>query len=132
MTRGLKPSTIVAGSSTLTDAPRPPFGLSKDAKAEWRRVAAILIERRVLTLADLSALEGLCMAYGMMKQCDREVQLHGNVLSNGKRNPASTAAIQAMQMYLRAADHFGLTPTSRSKASIVSTDDDDDTNPLKV
>ena len=132
MTRGVKPSTIVVASSTLTTVPRPPSGLSKEAKAEWRKVAPILIERRVLTVADLAVLENLCIAYGMMRHAEREVRAHGIVMPDGKRNPASTALIQAQQQHLRAADHLGLSPTARSKTVMVPADDDDDDNPLKV
>jgi len=53
-------------------------------------------------------------------------------MPDGKRNPASTALIQAQQQHLRAADHLGLSPTARSKTVMVPADDDDDDNPLKV
>ena len=130
--RGVKPGTIVAGSSPVIEVPRPPANLSKAAKGEWRRVAPILIERRVLTVADLAVLENLCIAYGMMRQAEHEVRAHGIVMPDGKRNPASTALIQAQQQHLRAADHLGLSPTARSKTVMVPADDDDDDNPLKV
>ena len=127
MTRGLKPSTIVAGTSPVTTVPKAPSYLSKDAKAEWRRVAPILTdERKVLTVADLAALENYVIAVATMRQAHRDVQANGLVLPNGKRNPASTALIQAQQQMLRAAGELGLTPASRSRASMAAGDDDED------
>lgn len=127
MTRGLKPSAIVAGTSPVTKVPSPPAYLSKDAKAEWRKVAPILVnERKVLTVADLAAFENYVIAVAMMRQAARDVQTNGNVLPNGKRNPASTALVQMMQQHLRAAGELGLTPAARSRAVIAAGDDDED------
>lgn len=126
--RGLKPATITPGTSPIVSVPPPPSYLSKEAKAEWRKVAPILIlERKVLTVADMATLASYCIAAGMVIQLDREIQLNGTVLANGKRNPASTALIQTMQMQLRAAGELGLTPASRSRASLgdAAADDED-------
>lgn len=126
MTRGVKPSTIVAGSSPVTEVPRPPSYLSKEAKAEWRKAAAILVlERKVLTVADLPTLENYIIAVDTMRQLYAELRTHGHVLASGKRNPASTALGQAMQQQLRAAEHLGLTPTARSRTSIVEPPDEE-------
>lgn len=133
MTRGLKPSTIAPGTSPVTTVPKAPSYLSKDAKAEWRRVAPILTdERNVLTVADLAALENYVIAVATMRQAHREIQTGGLVLANGKRNPASTVLLQAQQQQLRAAGELGLTPVARSRAAIIAVDDDDDDNPLAV
>ena len=133
MTRGAKPSNIVAGTSPLTTVPAPPSYLSRDAKAEWRRVAPILIdERKVMTTADLAALANYCIATATMMPAHRETEAHGLVLENGKRNPASTILIQAQQQQLRAAAELGLTPAARSRASMIDAGDDDDDNPLAI
>lgn len=127
MTRGLKPSTITPGTSPVTTVQAPPSYLSKDAKAEWRRVAPILItERRVLTVADLGALENYCIAFGTMRELHRLLQVEGHVLPSGKRHPASTALIQAQQMQLRAAAELGLTPSARSRAALGELPDEDE------
>ncbi|MBN9437034.1 phage terminase small subunit P27 family [Bosea sp. (in: a-proteobacteria)] len=130
--RGLKPSTIVPGSSPVETVPRPPSYLSKDAKAEWRRVAPILSdERKVLTLADLAALENYVIAVATMQQAHRELQATGLLIA-GKRNPVSTILLQAQQQQLRAAGELGLTPSARSRANMIGSDDDDDDNPLTI
>jgi P27 family predicted phage terminase small subunit len=125
VTRGVKPATIVSGSSPVMTIPRPPSYLSKDAKAEWRRVAPILSdERKVLTLADLAALENYVIAVATMREAHRELQATGLLIA-GKRNPASTILLQAQQQQLRAAGELGLTPAARSRAVMVAGDDEE-------
>lgn len=126
MTRGLKPSTIVPGSSLVTGIPKTPSYLNKEAKAEWRRVAPILIdERKVLTEADLSALENYVIAVATMRQAHKELHATG-FLIGGKRNPLSTILLQAQQQQLRAAGELGLTPAARSRATISDAASDDE------
>lgn len=125
MTRGVKPATIVSGTSPVMTIPRPPSYLSKDAKAEWRRVAPILSdERKVLTLADLAALENYVIAVATMREAHRELQATGLLIA-GKRNPASTILLQAQQQQLRAAGELGLTPAARSRAVMAAGDDEE-------
>lgn len=126
MTRGLKPSTIASGTSPVTDAPKAPSYLSTDAKKEWRRVAPILAgERKVLTGADLAALENYVIAVATMRQAHRELQATG-LLVGGKRNPVSTILLQAQQQQLRAAGELGLTPSARSRATMMQAGEDDE------
>lgn len=130
--RGLKPSTIISGSSPVTTAPKPPAYLSKDAKAEWKRVAHILVsERKVLTMGDLAALENYVIAVATMREAHAELQVTGLIV-NGKRNPVSTILKDAQMLSLRAAGELGLTPAARSRAAIINAADDDDDNPLAV
>lgn len=130
--RGLKPSNIVTGTSPVSKPPSPPSYLSKDAKAEWRRVAPILVnERKVLTVADLATLENYCIAVATMRRASREQDATGLVVA-GKRNPISTILLQAQQQHLRAAEHLGLTPSARSRAAMIADNDDEEENPLLV
>lgn len=132
MTRGVKPSTIIPGSSPVMKVPAAPSYLSKDAKQEWRRVAPILIdERKVLTQADIAALENYVIAVATMRQAHRELQATGLLLA-GKRNPLSTILTQAQQQQLRAAAELGLTPSARSRAHMRDDADSDDDNPLDM
>lgn len=131
--RGLKPTHITTGTSPITDAPPPPAYLSRDAKVEWRRVAPILaVERKVLTVADLAALENFVIAAGTVREMHRLLQIEGYVLENGKRHPAVGILTAMMQQQLRCAGELGLTPAARSRAVMIGGDDDDDDNPLAV
>ena len=133
MTRGLKPSTIMPGTSPVMTVPAAPSYLSREAKAEWRRVAPVLVlERKVLTVADLAALENFVIASGTMREMHRMLQAEGYVLANGKRHPAVGILTAMQQQQLRCAGELGLTPSARSRAAMIGGDEDDDDNPLAV
>lgn len=123
--RGRKPETILAGSSPVTTALKPPAYLSKDGKVEWRRVAPILTgERKVLTEGDIASLENYCIAVGVMRRAERELHT-SDLLIAGKRNPLTTILMQAQQQQLRAAAELGLTPSSRSRAPMRDNDENE-------
>ncbi|MCS3740227.1 phage terminase small subunit P27 family [Rhizobium sp. BK661] len=131
MTRGVKPA-ITPASNPVSSVPKAPAYLSKEAKAEWRHVASILVnERKVLTEADKAALENYVISVATMRQAHRELQATG-LLIGGKRNPISTILTQAQQQQLRAAGELGLTPAARGRAAMMEAADDDSDNPLKV
>lgn len=120
--RGRKPETIVAGSSALAELPKPPAWLSKDAKAEWRRVAPILIdERRTLTLADLPSFAAYCTAAGEIIEASKTIAREGMIYqgeSGPKRHPAVAMRSDAMNRMRLLANELGLTPVSRSRPAI--------------
>lgn len=123
--RGRKPSTIVNGSNPVTEVPNPPTYMSKDAKAEWRRVAPILIrERKTLTEADLATLENYCLATGTMRQAQRILNVEGLVTAQGKRHPAFGIMNAAQTTQRLCAAELGLTPVSRSRPAVRSDGND--------
>jgi P27 family predicted phage terminase small subunit len=134
--RGTKPHLVV-DNSAVKRVPSPPAWLSKDAKAEWRRVMPILVERKILTTADLGSLENYCTAIGQVWEMERHLQEHGHVfevfkdtedgpISLGlKRNPAVGIQSDAMTRARLLAAELGLTPVSRSRPSIRDDEDDD-------
>lgn len=127
--RGVKPRLVV-DNAAVSKAPPAPGWLSKDAKAEWRRVVPILVERRILTTADLGSLENYCTAIGQVREMERHLQGHGHVfeafkekdgelVSTGlKRNPAVGIQSDAMTRARLLAAELGLTPVSRSRPSV--------------
>lgn len=133
MTRGLKPATIVAGTSPVISVPKAPSYLSKEAKAEWRKVAPILVqERKVLTEADLPTLATYCAHVGMVQQAERAINRYGLIMEDGKRNPAYGVLKESSLLLVRCASVLGLTPSDRSRASMMEAADDDADNPLAV
>lgn len=124
--RGRKPAAIVSGTSPVTLVPNPPAWLSKDAKAEWRRVAPILVtERRTLTTADLATLENYAIAVGVMREASRQLTREGLVVA-GKRHPAYGILHSAQTDARLCAAELGLTPVSRSRPAIREDNDNDD------
>lgn len=124
--RGRKPAGIVAGTSPVTKVPPAPAWLSKDAKAEWRRVAPILVnERKVLTEADLGTLESYCIATGTVREAHRTLNRDGLVVA-GKRHPAFGMMNAAQTTARLCAAELGLTPVSRSRPAIREESNDSD------
>lgn len=141
--RGAKPQLVVSNDA-VTKAPAAPSWLSVEAKKEWRRVMPILVERRILTTADLGSLENYCTAIGQVREMEQHLQKHGHVfeafkekdgelISTGmKRNPAVGIQSDAMTRARLLAAELGLTPVSRSRPAIREDDDDDGLNPLHI
>ncbi|GHA34998.1 terminase [Devosia pacifica] len=130
--RGRKPTSIVSGSSPVSVVPKPPSYMSKDAKAEWRKVAPILTsERRTLTEADLATLENYCLATGTMRQAQRILNVEGLVTAAGKRHPAFGIMNAAQTTQRLCAAELGLTPVSRSRPAVRS-EGNDDNNPFGI
>lgn len=121
--RGAKPHLVV-NNDAVTRAPAAPSWMSADAKREWRRVMPILIQRRILTTADLGSLESYCVAIGAMRDAHRILNEEGLVV-DGKRHPAFGIMNSAQTTARLCAAELGLTPVSRSRPSIRDDDDDD-------
>jgi len=122
--RGRKPETIVPGAS-LAAVPRAPAWLSRFAKAEWRRVVPDLVERRLITAADLGTVENFCAAQARVREIELEMR------KGGKVDPVLVrAADRAMQTARQIAGELGLTPVSRSRAVIRSAEAESDADDL--
>lgn len=132
--RGTKPRLVV-NNDAVTRVPAAPAWLSADAKREWRRVLPILVQRRILTTADLGSLENYCVAIGTVREMDRRLQVDGHVIDTDKglkRHPGVGIRSDAMIQARLLAAELGLTPVSRSRPAIREDGDDDDLNPLDV
>ncbi|MBB5045929.1 P27 family predicted phage terminase small subunit [Rhodopseudomonas rhenobacensis] len=130
--RGTKPTLVVDNGTVLRDIKAPSW-MSKDAKAEWRRVFPVIRKRRILTVADLGSLENYCVALGTVREMERTLQAEGHVFSaesGPKRHPAVAIQSDAMTRALRLASELGLTPVSRSRPAVRKDDDDEDVSPL--
>ncbi|EAQ23227.1 phage terminase small subunit P27 family [Roseovarius sp. 217] len=130
--RGTKPH-LSTEPDALSDLPAPDW-LSDASAAEWARVMPILIERRILTNADLASLENFCISIGTVREMEAHLQEHGHILKDldGKmrRNPAVGIQSDAMTRSRLLAAELGLTPVSRSRPAIRDDEDDDDLSQL--
>ncbi len=118
--RGVKPRLVV-DNSAVSKAPPAPSWLSADAKREWKRVVPILVDRRILTTADLGSLENYCVAIGTVREMERQLQRDGHVVETEKgtkRHPAVGIQSDAMTRARLLAAELGLTPTSRSRPPV--------------
>jgi P27 family predicted phage terminase small subunit len=132
--KGRKPSTIVAGSMDAVP-PAPPW-LSREGKAEWRKVAPILIERQHLTDADLGTLAAYADAVGQLVDATKVINRDGMVIDTDKglrKHPAISIQINARNQVRQLAAELGLTPISRSRPAVRdNSNDEDHDNPLNI
>lgn len=109
--------------------PRPPAWLSKGGKAEWKRVAPLLVnERRTLDVADLAAFACYCAAVEQVEQASREIAATGYTYVAGafmKANPAVAIRDKGFSQIRLLAAELGMTSASRSRAAPRDDHDDD-------
>ena len=123
--RGRKPKLVV-DNSAVASIPAAPGWLSKDARAEWRRIMPALIERKVLTEAAMGSVENYCLAIGRVREVEALIQKDG--IDAGLVRLQDKAMATARQL----AAEIGLTPVSRSRPSVREGGGDDDDSPLAV
>lgn len=106
----------VARAVLLDGAVKVPRGLPAEGRREWLRVVPILVERGVLSDADLAGLEDYCLCVGRLHECESSISEKG-VLIDGKRNPAILAARQYRDNVMRWSELYGLTPVTRGRVT---------------
>lgn len=127
MTKGAKPHIVVATDGIET-APAPAW-LSVEAREEWDRVVPLLIERRVLTKADLGGLENYAVAMGRVRQAEAAINLTSDPEAIIKLARMQDKAIASARQL---AALYGLTPVDRSRPTVRDAGGDDEDSPLHV
>ncbi|MEH7870030.1 phage terminase small subunit P27 family [Rhizobium laguerreae] len=125
-TRGVKPP-ISRDSNALMKAPVAPKQLSAYARAEWKRIMPGLIERGIITRADIGGVEDYCRARGLVREIEDALRASGEIDMKLCR-----LQDKAMQTARQLAAEYGLSPVSRARVGSAATDDDDSDNPLMV
>lgn len=123
--RGVKP-TIVPDRAPITKTPMAPKWFGPFAKLEWRRIMPPLVERRILTEADMGSVENYCLAIGRIRLIEQEIAAAGEIDPKKHR-----MQLQAMQVARQLAAELGLTPVSRSRPA-VRNDDEGNDNPFDI
>jgi P27 family predicted phage terminase small subunit len=126
--RGRKPAALDPERAPLVAAPNPPAWLSRHAKAEWRRIMPILVERRILTDADMASVENFCLAIGRTRELESLIQKAGDAI-DPKLFRLQDKAIQTARQL---AAELGLTPVSRSRPSMRDEETNDDLAGLDI
>jgi P27 family predicted phage terminase small subunit len=124
--RGTKPNLVIDSDAIKSNRAAPAW-MSKDAKAEWKRVFPSLVQRRILTEADLGGLDSYCVATGRIRELERALQASA-------LDPVMVRMQdKAMQTARQLAAELGLTPVSRSRPTMRDdTNENDDDNPIHV
>ena len=111
--RGRRTLKTKSDANAVQSVTVAPAWLSKDAKAEWQRVMPILVERRILTDADLASFENYCVAIGQVREMERLIKRAGHVVETDRgprAHPAVKIQSDAMTRARLLASELGLTP----------------------
>lgn len=121
--RGLNEKEPVFASMNFVEAPDI---LDAVGKAEWARIYKQLDVNGLITVVDRAALAAYCMAYSRWVLCEDALKKsmkknteHNGIAIKGYRgslvlNPLVRAADSAMELMLKSAAQFGMTPAARS------------------
>jgi P27 family predicted phage terminase small subunit len=99
----------------VSNVPKPPAYLSKYAKKVWKDLAEELVEKGILTVVDLPALEACCEETGKKGKRTLARYMKGR---NSQTMPEYTAMNKAWATFKSFLTEFGLTPASRTKLEI--------------
>lgn len=107
----------------LSDEPEMPKGLSREAKAEWRRITRLLAIRSSLDALDQVALHDYITCWERLRECEAEITANGVMVEgvNGRgrvKNPACQIARQYRDALLAWSREFGLTLSSRTRLDL--------------
>ena len=101
--------------------PYAPKFVNAEAKREWNRMVAILLEMGLYTEVDHAALAMYCQAWGRWVVAERKLAVEGEiittVLGGRAQNPWRYEANKAFAQMRQMLPEFGLTPSSRSRLS---------------
>lgn len=117
----------------VSEVPKPPSTLNNAGKKLWKSLAQELVDKGLLTVVDIPALEVCCYNYGMYvdlsksirRMVDREDgtrkrQTIAEYL-NGKNSqitPELTAMFKLFNIFKSYLIEFGLTPAARAKIDL--------------
>lgn len=97
----------------------PPEWLCPNSQEMWARVVPALLAEKVLCVTDLHNVEAFCTAYANWRASQASVVQFGIVVTSAMgspiKNPALTAAKEAMAQMVTFGSLLGLDPSSRTR-----------------
>lgn len=106
--------------------PACPRHLTGEARREWRRIGAELVQLGVVTVIDRAALAAYCTAWARWVDAEAQVARLGTIVktANGNliQNPYLAVANRALEQMTRLATEFGMTPSSRTRVQVAEPD----------
>lgn len=104
-----------AGLELPVAAPSPPKWLDTEARAEWNRVAPILVERGSIASVDRAALAVLCTSWSEYHALGRVLDSAEFEHGSQERKRVSAERNEAYTRWAAMAQRFGLTPADRAR-----------------
>ena len=106
--------------------PDCPEHLDTVARNEWRRLVRIIRRMKLLTEADYMALGNLCQAYSRMIKAERKLAESGLLYKTQsgyvQQSPLISIINSSVETITRLCREFGLTPSSRSRIQLMSSE----------
>lgn len=106
----------------VKEAPPAPTWLDPIARKEWERVAKLLMQLRILTEADLSALEMYCKSYSRWQEAERQMDAAKSTVFKPNKDSSyiqQLPQVSIAQKYQKICkdwmSEFGLTPSARAR-----------------
>jgi P27 family predicted phage terminase small subunit len=97
----------------------PPEWLSERAATMWKMIVPELLRENVVAITDLHNVEAFCTAYDKWRMAEESVQKFGIVVQSSQgspmKNPALTAANEAMRQMVTFGSMLGLDPANRTR-----------------
>lgn len=117
--KGRKPQlAVVQGDALPSGCPGPAAWLSPFAKEEWRRVAPVLHDRRLLAPDTMATLEAYCVAVGVVRENYQPAAAAQGALFDAPGGGQTPAQTKMMFLAIREARllaaELGLTPHRRA------------------
>lgn len=118
--KGCKPRLrLVEDGAVPPRCPGAPAWLSAAAKREWRRIAPVLQNRRLLDADTLATIESYCVAVGTVRETEEILIRDGRVIETDGGpvvHPATRLQVTAMREARLLAAELGVTPYRRKAA----------------
>jgi len=99
--------------------PEPPEHLSDEAKREWERAGALLLDLGVVSELDRGAFAGYCQAWGRWVEAEEALRRYGVVVKSPNdypmQSPFLAIANKALDQMRAFLIEFGMTPSSRTR-----------------
>lgn len=120
--RPLPEPVLIGGRPELADLAVPPSTLPEDAQEFWEETVAMLVEVGMIDRVDVPVLEQLAVQYARIRGAQRVIAEFGYFAkgSTGQvvEHPALKIEREATGMFLRIAEHYGLTPVARTRLGL--------------
>lgn len=106
----------------VTKMPPPPGFLDAVGVMEWDRVGPELIEKQLLTVADMAAFTLYCLSVSRVVECEKQLSKSGLTITTPQgfiqAHPLISIGRQAGVEVRKFCQEFGLTPSARTRVKV--------------
>jgi P27 family predicted phage terminase small subunit len=112
------------------EVPEAPKHLAPEARAEWERLAPMLVRLKLMTRLDRAAFAAYCQAWSRHVECEEVIAKTGLIVMTPNQFPQIapyvTISKQAVEQMAKFLGEFGLTPAARTRINAPQPDPEPD------